>query len=157
MERIKLLTVAVIALLLLNMGTLAYLFVGQGHQRMGPPPPPHPRDIIIRKLHFDDAQVQQYEKLIQWHRGQIEVRDREIGKTKDRLYLSLIKSPPDLKVKDSLIGRLSALQKEIEEVHFKHFQDIKAICKPEQIGDYNSLTEELGRIFSRGAKRGKLF
>jgi hypothetical protein len=51
-------------------------------------------------------------------------------------------------VKDSIINLFLANQKQIEQLHFKHFQDIKSICKTSQLQDFNVLTQELGKMFS---------
>ena len=51
-------------------------------------------------------------------------------------------------VKDSIITLFLANQKRIEEAHFKHFQDIKSICKASQLNDFSALTQELGKMFS---------
>lgn len=148
MDKIKLLTISVITLLLLNIMTLFFLIssVGGGPQRgMNRP---RPDKIIIDKLHFDAQQQKEYRKLIHWHRTQINAFDSQIHKTKQELYLQLLKSKVDVKVEDSLINNLSNLQKQIEATHFKHFQDIKKLCKNEQIRDFDELTEELTHIFN---------
>lgn len=33
-------------------------------------------------------------------------------------------------------------------MHFKHFEDIKALCMKDQLDDYNSLTKQLARLFA---------
>ena len=79
---------------------------------------------------------------------EIEKLDRNIRHTKNDLYSLLMKAAVDVKVKDSLIAQLNLYQKQIEETHFKHFEDIKKICHPYQMENYNELTEELARIFA---------
>ena len=152
MDRTKLLTFTVIALLLLNFGLLGFLFMGRHNRHDGPPRRPEPRQVIIDKLHFDEAQQASYEKLIHWHRSRIDSIDGNIRAAKNRLYSQLVQPAVDVKVKDSLINVLADLQKQIEATHFKHFQDIKGICRKEQLNDYNNLTEELSRIFSKPPK-----
>lgn len=147
MEKIKLLTVAVLALLLLNLGTLGFLFFN-GSMGNHPYGRPEPKDIIIQKLNFDAAQVTDYEKLIHWHRGEIRRIEDEIRKTKNELYLQLNKDTIASSTKDSLINVLADYQKQIESTHFKHFQDIKKMCRKEQLDDFTDLTEELSKIFS---------
>lgn len=149
MEKSKLLTIAVIALLLLNLGTLGFLVFGKNSG--GPPHGPHrePKYQIIATLHFDSAQQQQYENLILEHRAAISQIEGNIRMTKNRLYLQLLKDRVDNKAKDSLVDVLAAYQKQIEQTHFKHFQDIKKICRPDQLEYYYDLTQELSRIFSK--------
>lgn len=156
MEKTKLLTVAVIGLLLINIGTLGFLFLSgpNGHR------PPHegrpePKEIIIEQLHFDAQQKQAYEKLIQWHRGEIDKLDANIRQAKNQLYAQLGQTEVNLKTKDSLISVININQKQIEATHFKHFEDIKKLCHQDQLENFNALTEELSRIFApkpRGPK-----
>lgn len=149
MEKTKLLTITVIGLLLLNFGTLGFLFF-KGPNEHRPPhgQRPEPKEIIIEKLHFDAAQQKDYAKLIQWHRGEIEKLDEEIRETKGRLYSKLRETSTDIKTKDSLVYALSMYQYAIEQTHFKHFEDIKKLCTKAQMEDFNELTEELSRIFA---------
>lgn len=155
MEKTKLLRVSVIALLLLNFGILFFLFFTESKKESVPT---HfgnrrePKAIIIEKLHLDNQQINDYQLLINWHRSQIRSLEDTIRNSKNELYLLLNNEPIDLAKKDSLIDHLSQLQKEIESTHFKHFQDIKKLCTKEQLKDYESLTKELSRIFSKGPK-----
>lgn len=151
MDKIKVLTFAVIALLLLNFGTLGFLLItGTKHH----PRQPHrePKEIIIDKLQLDDSQQVVYQKAIEWHRSTIESIDRQTRETKNRLYLQLLKTTVDINTKDSLISVLANNQKQIEQTHFKHFQDIKNLCKPEQMDCFYDLTQELSRIFGKPPK-----
>lgn len=149
MERTKLLTISIIGLLLLNIATLGFLFFN-GFKPEGMPHEGRrqPKAIIIEKLHFDANQQKEYEKLIRWHRGAIDQLDDSIRQTKNKLYSGLSESSINTKTKDSLIALLNAYQKQVEETHFKHFEDIKKLCKPEQQEDFKALTEELSRIFA---------
>jgi len=154
MEKTKLLTIGIIALFLLNLGTLGFLFLSgpKGHHPPlghGPEGRLQPREIIIEKLHFDSNQVKEYDQLIQWHRSHITEAEDQIRAAKNELYLQLNENPVNEKTKDSLITALASYQKEIESVHFKHFQDIKKMCKKEQLEDFTALTEELSRLFSK--------
>lgn len=157
MEKTKLLTLAVITLLVLNLGTLGFLLLSgpKGHRPStgnGLDGRPNPREIIIDKLHFDADQQKEYDKLIQWHRGEIRSIEDNIREAKDALYQLLSSSEVNVKTKDSLINALALNQKQIEATHFKHFEDIKKLCHKEQLEDFNHLTEELGRLFSKGQR-----
>jgi hypothetical protein len=149
MEKTKLLTITVIGLLLLNIGTLGFLlFNGTNEHRPPHGDRPEPKAIIIEKLHFDTAQQKDYAKLIKWHRGEIEKLDRNIREAKNELYSKLSQLETNVKAKDSLIAVINSNQKQVEETHFKHFEDIKKLCHKDQLEDFNELTEELSRIFA---------
>lgn len=149
MERTKLLTITVIGLLLLNLATLGFLFMNgpKGH-RPTHGGRPEPKEIIIEKLHFDANQQKEYDKLITWHRGEITRLDDAMHRAKNDLYSGLSKDRIDAQAKDSLINVINSSQKQIEETHFKHFEDIKKLCHKDQMDDFNELTEELSRIFT---------
>lgn len=156
MEKTKLLTFGIITLFLLNLGTLGFLFLSNPK---GNHPPKHgherrskPKEIIIEKLHFDATQIKQYEQLIQWHRSHITELEDKIREDKNELYLQLNENPVNEKAKDSLINALGLYQKQIETIHFKHFEDIKKLCKKEQLEDFTALTEELSRLFSKPSR-----
>jgi Spy/CpxP family protein refolding chaperone len=153
MEKTKLLTITVIGLLLLNFATLGFLFISgtKGHK------PPHdipegrhePKEIIIERLHFDANQQKEYGQLIEWHRGEIRQLEDSIRVSKNELYMLLNNDIVDEKAKVTLINEIALFQKQIEATHFKHFEDIKKLCKPEQQVYFNELTEEFGRLFYR--------
>lgn len=148
MDKIKLLTFAVISLLVLNIATLLFLVFSNDGGRSVRRHRPRPDKIIIDQLHFDEKQQAEYRELIHWHRTQINDLDFKMQQTKHELYLQLLKSDIDQNIKNSLINQLSKIQNQIENTHFKHFQDIKKICSKEQIKDFNDLTEELTTIFN---------
>ena len=153
MEKTKLLTITVIGLLLLNFATLGFLFISgtKGHK------PPHdipegrhePKEIIIERLHFDANQQKEYGQLIEWHRGEIRQLEDSIRVSKNELYMLFNNDIVDEKAKVTLINEIALFQKQIEATHFKHFEDIKKLCKPEQQVYFNELTEEFGRLFYR--------
>jgi protein CpxP len=153
MEKTKLLTIAVIGLLLINLGTLGFLLLNNKQHR-----PPHgdrtePKEIIIEKLNLDKNQQSEYTKLIQWHRGEITRLDDNIRQAKNELYAQLNETETNSKTKDSLIAIINSNQNLIEQTHFKHFEDIKKLCRKDQMDDFNALTEELSRIFAPKPRR----
>lgn len=147
MNKTKLLTLAVVLLLIINIATLVLTLRKEPKHRHG-----GPKMLIIEKLHFDGQQQRQYGKLIRWHRHHIDSLDFKIMETKNRLYRELLNQNPNLQTRDSLINTLAGYQKSIEATHFKHFQDIRNICKPEQMQDFNALTQELAQLFSKPRK-----
>lgn len=148
MNKTKLLTFSVVALLLLNLATLIFLITSSKTQHSSDFRKPQPREIIIEKLQFDNNQQDQYNELIVRHRQEINKLDSQIRIAKQELYLLLTKQNINIKLKDSLINDIANSQKKIEETHFNHFQDIKKLCRKEQINNFNDLTEELSKIFS---------
>lgn len=142
MNKTKFLTIAVILLLGINLTTLFLIF-------SRPPRPEQyrdPKNIIVEKLEFNNEQIKQYDVLIEEHKKNINLADIKLKSLKNELYKTL--ATDKFSLKDSLINQISIVQREIENIHYEHFEAIKKICKSEQIEYFNDLTTELSRIFS---------
>ena len=152
MDKVKLLTFSVVALLVLNFGVLGFLVFSKSKNHR---PEKHetPREIIIDKLNFDENQVDKYDKLIQKNRKNIDEIDDSISNTKNKLYQLLNSQTINKVEKDSLISKINFFQKQIEATNFNHFIDIKNLCNKDQIDKFEDLTKELSKIFSRKPKR----
>ena len=147
MTKTRLLSIALVVLVVLNVATLSFFFLHR-------PPPPHPRKhegpkaIIIERLRFNDEQVKAYDALIDEHHKRILEMDAEMLGLRDRLYAQL--SAPDSARKDSLLHAVGDLQSAIERVHVDHFAGIKALCKPDQLPLFDQLTRDLASYFHQG-------
>lgn len=142
MDKIKLLTWSVIGLLLLNLSTIGFLFFNNNERNQ-----PKPKEIVIEKLHFDKQQQEKYQEIIDENKFKINALDDGIRNLKNQLFLELKQEKINTSKSDSLINQIANIQKEIEKLHFKHFQDIKSICNKEQLPSFNDLAEDLGKIF----------
>lgn len=143
MNKPRFLAFAVVALALLNIGMLAFFLLRHGMRHEGP------KKIIAERLHFDAGQLAAYDKLIEKHRQDIRAKEKEIGAAKKALY-SLLQSDNPLG-QDSLTAAIGQLQQEVEGIHFRHFADIKNLCKDGQIDDFKEMTADLAHYFSHGA------
>lgn len=143
MNKYKLFGLVAICLLAINLTLVGYIFFREPHH------PRHggPRDLIIKKLHFDADQIAAYEVLIQGHRKDINQSDAKIMGLKNSLYGHL-PNENDRFNRDSVIHEINLVQAHIEETHYKHFEDIKKLCKPNQLDDYRALTTELAKLFN---------
>jgi Spy/CpxP family protein refolding chaperone len=148
MSRTKLLTIVIVALLLLNLGTLGVLLFQKpgGHGKM-PPPGEGPKMIIIERLKFDDEQQKQYEVLIDDHRKRTRELHDASHKLHKELYSLLSSETADRAKADSIILMIADNQKDLDNLNFDHFQQIRMICKPEQIRSFNELAEDLSELF----------
>ncbi len=156
MTKTKLLSIAVIGLLLLNIAMVAFLYFSKGTKRPGSKGDMQkgglemqkegPRNLIIERLHFTDAQTVQYDSLISVHKKSIANLDDSIRLAKNELYHSLAENNSG--DRDNLIAKLGLLQRKIELTHYNHFADIRKICKPAQYDDYTSLTNDLAEFFT---------
>jgi protein CpxP len=158
MNKLKLLTIAVIGLLLLNFGMLGMMYF---HHHEGPPFPPHggphegPKMIIIEKLHFDESQVKQYEVMIRDHRSKSDSLNRRSHELRDQLYSLLKDESIDAAKLSSTYTAIGENQRAIEQINFEHFQKIKTLCKPDQLDAFNNLVDELTELFGQKGPPGR--
>lgn len=148
MTKLKLLSIAVVGLLILNLCIVGFLFLRKPPARLQGPPPSEidgPRNRIVEILHLDHEQVLEYEKLIDQHKNTIKLLNDSISVAKSNLYHTLIGE--NLIAKNSLVNKIASLQKEIENAHYDHFSKIKKLCKPEQLEYFTELTAELSNFF----------
>ncbi len=107
-----------------------------------------PKNIVIDRLKFDEQQIQKYEDLIVEHRKIVVANNNQINIFKNNLYQELNKSSDSLKIND-LAENIAKLEKKALIINFRHFEDIKKICKPNQKERFESLVGDLAEIFSK--------
>lgn len=151
MNKIKLLSLIIAGLLISNLVFVFLLFQLSDNL----PPKKERKFLIIEKLHFDQNQIQKFEDLIHEHRKQIHENDRQIRDLKNKLYQTLIQESTT-NYRDSIIYEISKVQVKIENINYKHFEDIKNICRADQLDLYKNLTNELASYFAppRPPKKG---
>lgn len=151
MEKYKFYLLIILGLLLSNGMLVGYVVLNR--EPRPAPPPTHgrmhrgPRDLIIKRLGFDGDQVAKYDELIKWHRHEIDEADRKVIELKNTLYIGLTRSG-DTTQANSIMSEIAGLRKHIEEVHYKHFLDIRGLCKPDQLPEFDELTRDMASLFA---------
>ncbi|HRO43883.1 MAG TPA: hypothetical protein PL009_13685 [Flavipsychrobacter sp.] len=142
MNKIKLLTIISIGLLASNIMLIGFIL-------FKPHKPPHegPKKKIIEKLQLSEMQTVSYEEMIKWHRQNISAKETEIMFLKNQLYSTLNRTTEDTAV-EKIIAQIGGKQIEIEKIHYRHFQDIKSLCRPDQLKYYETLTREIAGLFA---------
>ncbi|MBK8610979.1 MAG: hypothetical protein IPL84_13810 [Chitinophagaceae bacterium] len=151
MSKTKLLSIAVIGLMVINIGIVGFLLIKKPPMPPGgrpPMPEAGPKKIIAERLDFDKEQVAAFEKLVEAHQTSVKALGDSIKIAKNNLFLTL--QSETFAGKDSLVNLLGALQKQMELLHYQHFTDLKKICRPDQLNRYNDLTSELASFFGAG-------
>lgn len=141
MKSIKLYKIVIVILIIINIVSVYFLFNSHNKEAKR-----KPREIIIEKLNFDNNQIKQYDILIKKHQLDIIKLDDEIFVLKGNLYRKLLN---DNEPNDSLINTISKKQAQVEQIHYKHLLDIKALCNKSQLDDFKELTNDFNKIFSK--------
>lgn len=144
MKKIKIISIIAIFLLAINIFWILFFIShkplhGRGND---------PKKVIIEKLHLDELQTKEYEKLIDGHRESIRNSEKHIMELKNQLYKTL-KERANVSMTDSLMTEIGKAQIEIEHINYNHFQDIKQLCKPEQLNYFNELCNDIAKLFGR--------
>lgn len=132
----KTLNIALVALLVINIATLSLLWMkpGKGHSK--------PKgDRLIHKLSFDQVQQDAFHVLRDGHRQaaqELEQSNHEI-----RLQYSSIMASNDLAALDSLTKLIGANVAQMESMNFRHFQDIRELCREDQVEKFDRMMERM--------------
>lgn len=148
MKKNSLYIILIIGLVALNLFTIWSVSSNPKHRGPFGKMRPEPREIIIDKLHFDKSQIANYDLLIKLHQKNIHEASEKSLAIRSNLYKQLIVPEMDRIGVDSLINAIGTQQKQIESIHFHHFEDIKNICKTEQLNDFHNLVDELSLLFA---------
>jgi hypothetical protein len=132
---------AIILALMISNVFLIYFSFGKGPRHNQ-----EPKAIIIEKLKLDDKQVQEYERLIEDHVVKVRSKEQKLMKIRKECN-QLHKFDTSESALDSLTSIIGGIHVEIERINFEHIEDIKAICRKDQLASYNDLLNELGRLF----------
>ncbi|MBD2702493.1 periplasmic heavy metal sensor [Spirosoma sp. BT702] len=158
MERTKLLTIAVVGLLILNLFTIGFLVLKSERQPLSisheHPPMGGPFRLIVERLHFDEEQQRQYRKMADRHHEQTVQLNDESVLLFQTYYKLLAAFQSDSSKTNTLVRQIADVQRRIAELNFAHFQEIKALCRPDQQADYNKLVDDLARLFGK-PQRGR--
>lgn len=147
MEKTKLLIVAVISLLLINIGTLSFLWIYKPLPPHFPPPPPNNEpakpplneavEFIIRELHFNSDQEAKFENLRHQHREQVSQTQDSIVSYHSKIF-DLLQSNDTTQAK--IFARKIADQTEqVEMFTFSHFAQIRALCDENQMKRFDEM------------------
>lgn len=154
MERTKLLTLAVIGLLLLNLLTVGFLVLKPNRpphpdHPPGPPDTEGPAAIIIDRLHFDQVQQQSYRQLVAQHQKQTRLLNDQMAQLYRAYYGLLTTTQPDSTQTMTLSQQIADNQRAQAQLNFDHFKQIKALCHADQQADFANLVSDLARLFGR--------
>jgi protein CpxP len=141
MNRNKFFVIIIFGLLISNIFMIAFFFMNKHEEHSGP------RKIIAERLHFDQSQITQYDRLISEHRKNIAEQEHKEIDLKMSYYALLNKSNTS-KIADSLLQEIGKVSMNKEKINFNHFQDIKKICRPNQLQNFNNLINDFEKLFN---------
>jgi Spy/CpxP family protein refolding chaperone len=152
------LKIIIVCLLILNLGTLGYLWVGRGPGKHdghpGRPPRENAGQYLQRTLQLTDEQEQQYWKMREAHHRQVVDIHEHMHELQQKLYTSFGSANPiDSNSLLAIADSIAAGQRTIEIITFHHFRELRGMCMPEQQKKFDVV---IGEALERlgGPRRG---
>ena len=144
MKKEKLLTLLVILLLLLNISIIIF-FVFIGHERP-PMGPPKVDKLITETLNLDEKQIARFNTMKREHHHQMMQLDKQYVELLQQYFELLNVKQLENSSKDSLENMVEKIQLQKAQITFRHFQELKSLCRPDQIERFQELIPELSKI-----------
>jgi periplasmic protein CpxP/Spy len=146
----KILIWTVVLLVLCNIGLVATIWLKpgakQGHRG--------PRDFVISSLKFSDDQVKQYDALIEEHQRSMRRLRREAMEYRQQLFNNIKNEGHGGVNADSLAGLIADHQRQIENVTYGHFVQVRALCTDAQKEEFDKIIGDVIRKMNGGGHGG---
>jgi Spy/CpxP family protein refolding chaperone len=148
--------IIIIALFLLNLGTLTFMWVNRPPHPPPPefirdgnqPPPGNASDFLIHELKLSEAQQKDYEKLRDEHRAAMKKIHEDIGKSRDEMFSMLSSGNADTVKAATLAAKIGELEKQVQLTTFSHFAKVKALCDDTQKKKFDEIIGEVLKMMA---------
>jgi len=128
MENSKFYKIAIALLLLLNIGTLAFMWLNR-------PPPPGARGpfmFLVKATGMDKAQQATYRQLRDVHHSRMEDFQQQNRQLRGQLFDYLAQKDQNDSQVQLLADSIAAVKRQEEMLTFEHFRRVREICRPDQ-------------------------
>lgn len=155
-DKPKIMGLLVIALLVLNFGTLSFMFLhkpphpGPEMHRDGLPPmhDERPGEFLIRELNLNQNQLADFIKLRDEHQKALKQVLEDTKKNKDDLFNMLSSPQVDSAKLNQLTDNIAKAQKQIELAAFDHFKKVRALCDDNQKKKFDEIIGEVLKMMA---------
>ena len=145
-KRFNWLVAAVIVLALVNLGTLAFIWINKpAHEER---PLPDASEMLVRDLKLNAVQTAQFDSLRNLHFAGMQQYHEEMRRLKDALF-DRLKRPADSSVHE-ITGRIGEVQTKIDEATFSHFHALRALCDTAQKEKFDQIIQQVLRNMAPG-------
>jgi periplasmic protein CpxP/Spy len=135
----KTLNIVLVALLLVNVTTLAMLWMKPGKGHHAPPP----AERLFQDLGFDQVQKDAFIILRDKHRQSAQELEKANHQLRQQ-YSTLIQGQSVDQV-DSLARLVGENVAQLEMLHFYHFQEIRKLCRADQLERFDHMLEKMSK------------
>lgn len=146
MKKERFYTIVIIALLLLNIGTLGFLYLGNGSKQdvRQLQRPERPGDFIINALKLDEQQQKEFLLLGRRHRVRLDSVQDNIKRVQNEMFRLVSTGELDSTKTSELIQQIQEGEAAKHMITIAHFEEIRQILKPDQVPLFKQFMQELG-------------
>lgn len=143
-EKSKVLTIAILGLLILNFVTLAFLIFHRPHFPFPiEPPRKEARGFLENELNLTDQQKIEFNRLREEHISTVAQIQDSIKPLKDQLFDQIKNDRVDTATVNSITSKIAENQKRIELATFYHFNKIRTLLNDEQKKKFDMVMKDM--------------
>jgi hypothetical protein len=101
------------------------------------------REALKSEVGFNEGQMESFEDMAARHKQQMRPLFEDIGKTKEGFYQMLTQPGTPDSVLNSSAREIGEKQRLIDLKIFNHFQNLRALCTPEQRPKFDTLVQRV--------------
>ena len=134
----KLTNILIIILIIINIGSLSFIWYKEVHRPPLPPSPQNPPNrenvnrFLDKELNLNEEQEQKFKELRKEHFENTRKFDDKIAGYKREILSESFKQNPDIQKIKALTDSIGSLQEAYELFLSEHFQKLASLCKPGQ-------------------------
>lgn len=154
--------IVIVALLVLNLGTLGYLWMNSSKHipnHKGPQKGQEgPLRFMADELGLDDAQFKNLRIIARNHGKALDSIQQHIGEARTSLYVLAKDDVIDTGKRDAFLKNIEAYESAKHMITLTHFHDIRSILSEEQKVKFNAFVEDMARHMAppvHGPDRGR--
>ena len=151
----KILSIAVVVLLLVNITTLASIwpYIDLKNFTFTPPSPGNTKEFIINKLNLDKEQQKVFEELRNNHFEEMRSLQASISDEKDAMYGQLKSNLPDTVATYGHIARIMQHEERLDHITLEHFRKVRAICNDEQKQHFDVIIDKVMHVVKKDSHK----
>ncbi len=109
--------------------------------------------VLSNRLNFDEAQVQELQQLRRTHFERVRPVMNAMHENRQQLYRHLNQPEIVSTFVDSLAEEMGSHVSRMEKLTFQHFNDIKGLCRPEQLEKFNQAAGRIAMLLNPQGRR----
>ena len=134
------------ALLMVLLNVTLIIFLVQPFSKNGPeldkPERGGPAKYILETLKFNKGQAAAFQKLKLAHRDSLQLLNKR-GKELREILFEGLENDQQVNNPEQIIIKIGENQQHIERLTYRHFEEVKKLCSPEQKVIFNSIIQEV--------------